>query len=146
MKVNYRKASLEDVEKIIKLCNECFDENTSLEYATRVFKETMDDPKHYYLIGEVDGEVIAHTKITVIPTIYEKMNTYCILNHVCVRPDYRRHHIGSELLEECKKISKELGCVKMELWSNNFRQPAHACYKHYGFQVDDAKFFSIEIA
>lgn len=145
MEVNFRKATINDVEGIIKLCNECFDETTSVEYATKIFEETMNDPKHYYLIGEVNGEIIAHTKITVIPTIYEKMNTYCILNHVCVRPDYRRHKLGIKILEECEKIAKEMGCVAMELWSNNFRQPAHACYLKYGFKINDAKFFSKEI-
>lgn len=145
MEVIFRKATLDDVEGIIKLCNECFDEDTSMEYALKVFKETMDDPNNYYLIGEVDGNIIAHTKITVIPTIYEKMNTYCILNHVCVKPDYRRHNIGMQLLSECERITKGMGCIVMELWSNNFRQPAHSCYLKYGFKINDAKFFSKDI-
>lgn len=145
MEVSFRRATLEDVESIIELCNECFDENTSLEYAKRVFLETEKDPNQIYLIGIVGGEVIAHTKITIIPTIYEKMNTYAILNHVCVRPDYRRHNIATKMLSECEKIAKEQNAKVVELWSNNFRQPAHACYKHFGFIVNDAKFFSKKI-
>lgn len=145
MEVKFRIATREDVEKIIKLCNECFDESTSIEYALRIWDQTKDDPNQIYLIGIVDNEVIAHTKITVIPTIYEKMNTYSILNHVCVKPEYRRHNIATKMLIECEKISKDRNCVAMELWSNNFRQPAHACYKNYGFIVNDAKFFSKEI-
>lgn len=145
MEVSFRRATLEDVESIIKLCNECFDENTSLEYAKRVFLETEKDPNQIYLIGIVGGEVIAHTKITIIPTIYENMNTYAILNHVCVRPDYRRHNIATKMLSECEKIAKEQNAKVVELWSNNFRQPAHACYKHFGFIVNDAKFFSKKI-
>lgn len=145
MEVNFRKATADDVEAIIKLCNECFDENTSLDYARKVFAETENDENQIYLVGLVNDEIIAHTKITIIPTIYEKMNTYSILNHVCVKPEYRRHNIGTKMLVECEKISKENNCVCMELWSNNFRQPAHECYKHYGFVVNDAKFFSKEI-
>lgn len=145
MDVKFRIATLEDVEGIINLCNECFSENTSLEYATRVFKETENDKNQIYIVGEVDGNIIAHTKITIIPTIYEKMNTYSILNHVCVKPDYRRHNIGTKMLVECERISKEHGCVAIELWSNNYRQAAHACYKNYGFVVNDAAFFSKEI-
>lgn len=145
MEVKFRIATREDVEKIIKLCNECFNESTSMEYALRIWDQTKDDPNQIYLIGIVDNEVIAHTKITIIPTIYEKMNTYSILNHVCVKPEYRRHNIATKMLIECEKISKDRNCVAMELWSNNFRQPAHACYKNYGFIVNDAKFFSKEI-
>ncbi len=145
MKLDFRIANENDVEAIIKLCNECFEEETSLDYAKKVFNETKDDKNQIYLIGSVDGDVIAHTKITIIPTIYEKMNKYAILNHVCVRPDYRRHNLATQMLEECNRICKDNGCVAMELWSMNFREAAHACYKNFGFHVDDAKFFSIGI-
>lgn len=146
MEVKFRKATIEDIEKIVELCNECFQENTSIEYAKRVFLENEHDQNQVYLIGILDGEVIAHTKITVIPTIYEKMNTYAILNHVCVKPSYRRHNIATEMLVECEKVAKAKRCVALELWSNNTRVPAHECYKNFGFIVNDAKFFSKELS
>ena len=145
MEVKFKIATEKDLETIIKLCNECFEETTSIEFARKVYEETKDDKNQIYVVGEAEGKVIAHAKITVIPTIYEKMNTYSILNHVCVKPEYRRHNIGTLLLDECEKISKEHNCVAMELWSMNFRQPAHECYKKYGFVIDDAKFFSKKI-
>ena len=145
MEVKFKIATYEDVEKIITLCNECFEENTDLEFAKRVFKETENDKNQIYVIGEVDNQVVAHTKITIIPTIYEKMNTYAILNHVCVKPEFRRHNLGTKMLIECEKICKENGCSVIELWSNNYREAAHACYKKYGFIVNDAKFFSKDI-
>lgn len=145
MEVTFRRATIEDVEGIIELCNECFNEETSLEYANRVFEETKDDKNQIYLVGIVDGKIIAHTKITIIPTMYEKMNTYSILNHVCVKEEYRRHNIATLMLDEATKICKEMGCKAIELWSNNFRQAAHACYNKYGFIVNDAKFFSKDI-
>lgn len=143
--VVFRVANLDDVPAIIELCNECFEETTNLEYANKIFTETMNDPNQIYIIGIVDGLVVAHTKITIIPTIYEKMNTYSIVNHVCVKPEYRRHNIATKMLDEVSKICKENGCKAIELWSNNFRVPAHACYEKYGFIVNDAKFFSKEL-
>lgn len=145
MEVIFKKATLGDVEEIIALCNECFEEVTSLEYAKRLFEETLNDKNQIYLNGYVDGKLIAHLKITVIPTIYEKMNTYAILNHICVKPEYRRHNIATKMLDEATKICKEMNCKAMELWSMNFREAAHACYLNYGFGVDDAKFFSKQI-
>lgn len=145
MDVKFRIATKDDVKAIIDLCNECFDETTPLEYAMEVFEKTEKDENQIYLVGEVDNKIVAHAKITIIPTIYKKMNTYSILNHVCVKPDYRRHNLATKMLEVCERISKEHHCVKMELWSMNFREAAHACYKNYGFNVDDAKFFSYEI-
>lgn len=143
--VTFKIATGEDVEKIIELCNLCFSENTSLEYAMRIFEETKDDSNQIYLIGQVGEKIVAHSKITIIPTIYEKMNTYAILNHVCVHPDYRRHGIATKMLDEITKICLQKNCKTMELWSNNVRTAAHACYHNYGFHLDEAGFFSKQI-
>lgn len=145
MKVEFRKAKLKDIEGIVKLCNECFDENTDIKEAKRIFKNYRRDKNQIYLVGIVDKKIVCHTKITIIPTIYEKMGTYSIINHVCVKEEYRRHHLATKLLDEVTKICKDYNCKAIELWSNNFRVPAHECYKNYGFIVNDAKFFSKEI-
>lgn len=145
MDVKFKIAGREDIPEIIQLCNECFNETTSLEYAYKIFDKTANDENQIYVIGIMDNKIIAHTKITIIPTIYEKMNTYAILNHVCVKEEYRRHNIATKMLDYVTEICKSKDCVCMELWSNNFRIPAHACYKNYGFLVNDAKFFSKEV-
>lgn len=142
MNIEFKIATLEDVEGIIKLCNECFNESTDLDYATRVYKENENDPNQIYLIGIVNNEIIAHAKINVIPTIYEDMNTYAILNHVCVKKELRREHIGTKLLDECFKIAKDHNCKCVELWSKNFREARHGLYHSYDFDVVDAKFFA----
>ena len=145
MNILFRKATFDDVPAIINLCNECFEENTSLNYAQENFKRYEQDPNQIYIIGLIDEKVVAHAKITIIPTIYEDMNTYAILNHVCVKKELRREHIGSKMLDECFKIAKEHNCKCMELWSKNFRTAAHGLYHSYGFDVMDAKFFTKDI-
>lgn len=143
--VEFSIAKEDDIEEIIELCNECFDEDTDVQYAKKIFNDTKNDPNQIYLIGRMDGKVVAHTKITIIPTIYKPMATYSIVNHVCVKPEYRRHKLATKMLDEVTKICKEKGCNKIELWSRNFRVPAHECYKNYGFEIDDAAFFSKDI-
>lgn len=145
MDVIFKIATSDDVANIIELCNLCFFEETDLDYAKRIFEETKNDTNQIYLVGIIDGKVVSHAKITVIPTIYEKMNTYAILNHVCVHPDYRRHGIATKMLDEITRICLEHKCKTMELWSNNVRTAAHACYHHYGFHLDEAGFFSKQI-
>ena len=145
MEVEFRIAKRGDLEDIINLTNECFDEHTPLAYAEKVWDEYANDPNQIYLSGYLDGQIVAHVKINIIPTIYEDMNTYAILNHVCVKPSARRHHLGTKLLDETFRICKERGVKTVELWSKNFREAAHALYKKYGFEVVDAKFFSKDV-
>lgn len=147
MNVEFRKATFEDVEGIVNLCNECFFESTSLEYAINSFKSTINDPNQIYLIGVLDGKIIAHTKIAIISTMFEKMYTYAILNHVCVDPKYRKLSIATHMLEKVTKICSENNCVSIKLWSNNVdkRKAAHACYKKYGFEAIDTTFYEKEV-
>lgn len=97
MEIVFRKATKKDIKGIIELCNECFEENTNIEYALREFKKSKKNKNDIYLIGVVDGKIVAHSKITIIQTMYEGMGTYSILNHVCVKNDLRRHGIGTKL-------------------------------------------------
>ena len=145
MEVTFRPATHADLEDIIALTNECFSENTPLEYAERVWNQTENDPNTIYLNGYLGEQLVAHTRIAIIPTIYEEMNTFAILNHVCVKPDVRRQHLGTKLLDETFKICQEHGVKTIELWSKNFREAAHALYHKYGFEVMDAKFFSKDL-
>lgn len=143
--VEFREATAQDVSDIIALTNECFDENTPIEFAETVFAKTVDDPNTIYLNGYLDGQLVAHVRIAIIETIYEEMNTFAILNHVCVKPDVRRQHLGTKLLDEAFRICKERNVKVVELWSKNFREAAHALYRKYGFEVVDAKFFSKDV-
>lgn len=145
MEVKFRIATEQDISDIIALTNECFDENTPLEYAQQAWQETADDPNTIYLNGYTGDQLVAHMRIEIIPTIYQDMNRFAILNHVCVRPDMRRHHLGTQLLDAAFQVCKERGVKTVELWSKNFRVPAHAMYKKYGFEVMDAKFFSKDV-
>ena len=145
MKVEYKIAGQEDVEGIIALCNECFFEKTDLSYAKKVFDETKSDPNQIYVNGVMNGEIIAHGKLTIVPTMYGEMATYALLNHFCVREKYRRNHIATGLMSELIKIAKSRNCKTMCLWSKNFRVAAHAFYKKSGFELVEAGFFSKDI-
>ncbi len=145
MNIKFNIATIEDIDEIIDLCNECFFEKTDKEYARKIFEKTMGDKNQIYVIGRVNGIVVAHTKITIIPTIFEEMNTYAILNHVCVKEKYRRRKYATYLLDFVTEICKEKGCKSIKLWSGNQRKAAHACYHEYGFHIFESAFFEKEI-
>lgn len=145
MNVFFRKATANDIDDMIKLCNECFEENTDIIQARKIFEETKNDTNQIYLVGEINDEIVSTVKITIIPTIYTNMGTYAILNHVCVKKEYRRCNICTNMLKECENICKEYNCSDIKLWSMNFRIAAHECYKNFGFKKQEAGFFSKNI-
>lgn len=145
VEVKFKIMDESDVKVAVELCNLCFDEETDYNTARRIFIESKYDKNQIYVIGYHKDQAIAHLKITVVPTMYKNMGKYAILNHVCIHPDYRRHHFGTKLLDYGFKICKDLNCKAVKLWSMNFRVAAHSLYKKYGFSVVDAKFFENEL-
>ena len=145
MEVIFKSMEERAIEPTLALCEKCFDEKNDLEYAKKVYLETMHDSNNVYINGVLDGKIIAHAKLTIIKTIYTPMATYGMLNHICVDPDFRRHHIATYLLDVLFNIAKDNGCKEVVLWSKNFRTAAHTCYKRYGFELIDAGFFSKEV-
>lgn len=141
MKLKVRKMTLEDVPKTIKLCNLCFEERTSYEYAKKRYLKGLLDQNQIYLVAEVDGVIVGHLRIQIIETMYESMGSYAMINHVCVHPDFRRLGIATKMLNVTNKICKDNKCKTITLWSKNKRAAAHSCYINYGFDVEDAKFF-----
>ncbi len=145
MELKFRFATRDDVKELIDVCNTCFEEHTPYEKALAIFDRTYHDPNQLYLIGVLDGRIVAHTKITIVPTLFDGMDTFAILNHVCVLPEYRRHHIARYMIDVIKKLCKDRDCSTIKLWSKNFRTPAHQCYLNAGFEIVDAKFFELNL-
>lgn len=145
MEVKFSIADSSKLEGIIDLCNEVFEENTSYEDAKKRYEMTKNDQNSIIVIGEYNGQIIAHTRIAIVPTMFNDMETFAILNHVCVKPEFRKHKIATHMLEVVKYICEQKGCIAIKLWSRNFRVPAHTCYKKFGFVPEDATFFNLDI-
>lgn len=141
MDIEYKIMDFSELPRTVNLCNLCFEEETKIEDAEKIYKAQKNDENHIYLIGILNGEVVANLKITIIETIYRGLGTYAMLNHICVHPDYRRQKIGTNLVEEAYKICKRRNVKAVSLWSLNHRSIAHQFYKKLGFTSDEAKFF-----
>lgn len=146
MGVQFRLLKNEDIDELVDLMNECFGESTKITFARKVFLETENDPNQIHLVGLHDsGKIAAYCKITIIPCLSSPMETFAILNHVCVKPEFRREHIGTHLLTEAERLAREHGAHQLALWSGNQRQAAHALYKKFGFEIFDGPFFEKEL-
>ena len=84
MIIIFRKANYIDIEDIVKLCNECFDEKTSVKEARLKYEEVVNDKNQIYLVGVINNKIVRHVKITIVPTIFDGMGAFAILNHLCV--------------------------------------------------------------
>lgn len=145
MNLEFRLCTQSDINEVVDLCNECFSENTIITKALSIFNTSINNPNDIYIIGLIDNIIVSHSKITIIDTIYENIGRYAIINHFCVKKEYRRQGIATKMLKYIETICQDKKCKNIELWSKNFRVPAHQCYKKNGFILEDAGFFSKKI-
>ena len=144
MEISFKEVGPGAAAEVTSLTNECFNENASTD-AVKSFIEAHQNKNQIYLAGYLENTLVAFALISIIETPFPGMDTYAILNHVCVKPEYRRHHLGTKLLTEVEKICEGKGVNSLKLWSKNFRIPAHALYQKFGFKIVDAKFFEKEL-
>ena len=143
MAIIFRNAVETDVPEIIDLCNESFNENTSVEYAMQAFEQSKNNPCDIYIVGvnEENGEIVSHVKVTIVTTMFEGMGNFGLCNHVCVKPTYRGQKICASMIDYVRMVCAARYCGSIRLWSSNFREAAHRSYINNGFEPQDVTVF-----
>ena len=83
-------------------------------------------------IAEAGGEIVG--SISIKP-IYDPLEAGLVyeINHLIVKPDYRRMGIGSALLEKCHGYARHNAAIGVRLLSYNNDEKAQAFYKEKGY-------------
>jgi ribosomal protein S18 acetylase RimI-like enzyme len=79
-----------------------------------VLKEGFSDPKHFFLVAEEEDKLIGFSDVWIYPEfIHGGKSAY--LNNLYITKENRRTGIGSQLLSETLKKSKEEGAVALHI-------------------------------
>ena len=90
-------------------------------------KSDFENPNSYYFVASIDNEIVGFAGILKI------MDEANIMN-IVTKIDKRKLGIGSKLLEELIKKSKELGCSSITLEVNEHNLPALHLYEKFNFK------------
>lgn len=71
--------------------------------------------------------------------------SYCYINYVCVKSEYRHCGVATALFNKVFEICKTEKLSYIELTSNPIRKEAHALYKKLGFNIRETDVFRKEI-
>jgi len=109
----------------------------------------LDDPEGTILnrggfiwMAEADGQLVGSAGL-----IKEHEGEY-ELAKMAVTPAYRGKGISKLLIEKCLQQAKEIGAVKLTLFSNHQLQTALSLYQKYGFnhvEVHDSPFETADV-
>jgi len=142
MPVNVRRATCDDLNRIIELYEELGDQKIDIspDAMQRVFKEISEIPGHYFLVIEKDDYVLGTLYLQVVPNLSHNGSPWAIIENVVIDRKYHRNGLGRILMEHAIKICRESGCHKVQLMSMNKRKEAHQFYRSMGFNDNDRAF------
>lgn len=119
-----RKMVLEDLDSISDNLEKDFDDLWNYN----VFKSEFENVNAKYIVAIQDDEIIGFAGIWAIIDVAHIAN-------IVVKKTHRLQGIGSILLQELIKISKELKMNEITLEVNEHNTPAINLYKKYGFEI-----------
>ncbi len=96
---------------------------------TRDIKRKMKVNPEWFLVGEIDGQVISTCMVG-----YEGHRGW--INYLAVRPDLQRQGLGKQITEHAEKILRDAGCAKINLQIRSTNQQVIRFYESLGYAQD----------
>ena len=119
-----RQAEERDIAAIEGLEQACFSDPWSYESLEH---DILNNKLSFYIVAEVEGVVCGYVGIW---NIVDEGH----ITNVAVSPDYRRKHIGSNMLDVLIASCEEVGVERFTLEVRAGNEPAKALYAGKGFK------------
>lgn len=141
IEMTFRFATKDDLPAIISLladdvlgvARESLDIGTHIKYE-RAFSAICAQTGNQILLGIRDNEIAAMLQLTFIPSLSHQGGTRAQIESVRVKGNLRGYGIGKLLFQRAIDISKQAGCVVIQLTTDQRRNDALRFYEKLGFQ------------
>lgn len=121
--IQIRMATLDDIESIAKIEQECF----SMPWSYNAIEESMQKDYAYFVVAVFDGEIVGYIGM------YKSFDEGDITN-VAIKTLYRRKGIANRLLNYIFDICKNIGVERILLEVRESNAGAIALYENNGFE------------
>jgi PhnO protein len=130
------ETDFEVVYDFINALEECvFDK----ESQHAIFIENLSNPKHIFLLAEINQTPIGFLSCHVQNLIHHG-GLVGEIQEMFVDENYRSQQIGTQLLNKLKSIAMQNNLLQIEVTSSFKREKAHAFYEREGFPHTHKKF------
>ncbi|MBQ2901637.1 MAG: ribosomal protein S18-alanine N-acetyltransferase [Agathobacter sp.] len=118
-----RKMTLEDVEAVVQIEQECF----SLPWSEKSFVDSISREDTIFLVCEEASVITGYMGL------YISFDEASVTN-VAVSPDFRKRGYGEQLVATAKEVAKDVGAESIFLEVRVSNVPAISLYKKLGFE------------
>ena len=134
-----RPVSESDFEAVYHFINALEDCVFSKESQHAIFLENLSNPKHIFLLSEINQIPVGFLSCHVQNLIHHG-GLVGEIQEMFVDEKYRNQQIGKQLLDALKTIAKQNNLLQIEVTSGFKREKAHAFYEREGFPNTHKKF------
>lgn len=142
--VEIRKATLVDEEDVAVLIRELGDAigvtgdvNPVSWYST--LRKMIASPEWTFLIAEDAKKKVGLLILLVLPSLYHGGN-YAAITELIVSKDYQKKGVGRLLIEEAKRLARNMGCAEIDVSVEVQNEDAIGFYQKLGFEKKHADF------
>ncbi|WP_211296479.1 GNAT family N-acetyltransferase [Paenibacillus donghaensis] len=130
-----RKCGMNDLEKVTALLRE-FGYPTTLSVMKERLESMENDPFNCTLVAELDHEVVGMIGLRQVISYYKQKDCITEITALIVSEELRGQGLGKRLVAAAEDWARQQGCCQLFLRSGNRveRAPAHAFYRHIGFE------------
>lgn len=125
MKIIISKIRLKNLAEIIKIDKECFTENWRLEF----YKKEIENKNNIYLKSVYKKRITGFIGASIVVD-----ESHII--RIAVKSEYRRKHIGTQLLDNLLKLLNKKKIKKIFLEVRESNLSAITFYKNHNFKID----------
>ncbi len=134
-----RSVTPTDFEAVYTFINALEDCVFPKESQHRIFLENLANPKHIFLLAEINQIPVGFLSCHVQNLIHHG-GLVGEIQEMYVDANYRSRQIGQQLLNELKTLAKQNNLLQIEVTSGFKREKAHAFYEREGFLHTHKKF------
>lgn len=130
-----RKCGMNDLERVTALLRE-FGYPTTLSVMKERMEGMENDPFNCTLVAELDNEVVGMIGLRQVKSYYKYADCITEITALIVAEELRGQGLGKRLVSAAEEWARQQGCCQLFLRSGNRaeRAPAHAFYRHIGFE------------
>lgn len=121
----------EVIQQIVEMCDSSFMVGiTHRENYLEILKK-MQQHAEFIVLRSVDGTPLGY--VSMYANNMETKVAY--ISMFCIRTDYQKHHLGTELMNKTVEVAWEKGMktIKLEVLKDNMK--AQKFYSNYGFHI-----------
>lgn len=92
------------------------------------------DPNMYYLVVDIEGQLVASCVLVIIPNLTRNARPYGLIENVVTHEHYRRKGYGKEVLKRALETAWEQNCYKVMLLTSSKEEGTLLFYENTGFE------------